>query len=943
MALSLDQLFSNCVLNLLIPDTSLQFPPDSPSDSWLEKAQANSIERKQAFFDEKLQSLLVIRIKNPPDEPAGDPSNPPDILLDLLAHIQVSLEATYISPIPSAVDTPRTSRLLGTPRTGAQGRPTGRLNPHPSILPPSTPNPMPSTGDQDRKYTTAEGTLLVATIWGTSIAEDSTEEFALLWSEKDKSWVAVYRLAITVSFLRLTFNNPLLCLTVSATLREKPIPTHLKHPLARFFASLGKGGPDSPAHPLSAAKRQDDESVVLDGLEEVNLLDGLMAGPTFAKIGSEELNLPSIRLGSVSRQRLFSLPPALVDTPVQPSPSPMTAVRKAHPTLRKSFRKTLQTASGFRVRMRTVFVPYVLLPETEGTVEDLDEEEKERERREAGSEERTVVLCVEIENAGDLGMIAGFMVEKVEVTIGGEGAKATLIGWGEGGFTSEAAKNTFPLRIGPLAQYNLLYAVTFMRSPEEIDGFSFARNPNDTGTSPELQRAVAINVFGKPYLPPSTSKALIPQFDTLSYPTQTFSSRWNCVLDLTAQQAQPMDAFDPHDPSAGYPNIMPEPPSPFPGYSGYSGNSGTPNILSANYTPQYSATAGSRRFTLMPGTNFAGRTVKTHTPSKSFLKPSDAGRDQTSPLNSSPRYSAQIGMPSGPGNAAQYLRSPTTYSAPPPPPMMMTPGQIPPPLPLVLEDDGHPHHGATPNMHHDTPVTPAYPAFPSKSALPPTPISQGPVTSSGHGNVGLSIEIRRERGVAADFAAASQIPQTPLPTVSGAFGEQKMLARLQGASATGENIVVSVGLMPVPHERERDASDAGADEGREVVLGPGKIYPLDIFTLDIFVFNQSLWPRRFEVTCPERRRRKRGGVEAGVYDGGSDAAKKMGYPGVLPLDSRIRIGPLRPSACQSVRMDFLAVSPGVHSIDTLTLTDVESGFSTNLRSVLDVVVHDPNI
>lgn len=58
-------------------------------------------------------------------------------------------------------------------------------------------------------------------------------------------------------------------------------------------------------------------------------------------------------------------------------------------------------------------------------------------------------------------------------------------------------------------------------------------------------------------------------------------------------------------------------------------------------------------------------------------------------------------------------------------------------------------------------------------------------------------------------------------------------------------------------------------------------------------------------------------------------------------------------------MNFVAISPGVHSIDTLTLTDVESGFSTNLRyefyalrvisdsdhsssSVLDVVVHDPN-
>ena len=49
--------------------------------------------------------------------------------------------------------------------------------------------------------------------------------------------------------------------------------------------------------------------------------------------------------------------------------------------------------------------------------------------------------------------------------------------------------------------------------------------------------------------------------------------------------------------------------------------------------------------------------------------------------------------------------------------------------------------------------------------------------------------------------------------------------------------------------------------------------------------------------------------------------------------------PLRPSACQSVRMEFLAVLPGVHSIDTLTLTDTESGFSINLRYVSVLFYH----
>jgi len=81
-----------------------------------------------------------------------------------------------------------------------------------------------------------------------------------------------------VAFLRLTFNNPLLCLTVSATLREKPIPTHPKHPLALYFTSIGGKGFIAPESPNPDQRIQKEESQLLDGLEEVNLLEGLLAG-----------------------------------------------------------------------------------------------------------------------------------------------------------------------------------------------------------------------------------------------------------------------------------------------------------------------------------------------------------------------------------------------------------------------------------------------------------------------------------------------------------------------------------------------------------------------------------------------------------------------------------------------------------------------------------------
>lgn len=69
---------------------------------------------------------------------------------------------------------------------------------------------------------------------------------------------------------------------MSATLREKSIPTTPKHPLARFFSSVGGNkeilSVDSPQESIDEAKVERDSNL-LDGLEEANLLNGLLAGP----------------------------------------------------------------------------------------------------------------------------------------------------------------------------------------------------------------------------------------------------------------------------------------------------------------------------------------------------------------------------------------------------------------------------------------------------------------------------------------------------------------------------------------------------------------------------------------------------------------------------------------------------------------------------------------
>ncbi|KAJ6490309.1 TRAPP trafficking subunit Trs65-domain-containing protein [Mycena vitilis] len=956
---ALEQLFNSAELDVVVPDTSLEYPPATVADDWLSRLKSENLERTQAFFDEQLQALLTVRIDQPPTSNSRDATHPPKDLLLFLSHLQISLEATYISSVPvgpSSPETPRlnTARLSAPPRTASLAKLNARSG-HPPIFPPNTPNPTPSSAETDKRYLKSEGTLLLASIWGQNTSEDSQEGFTLLWSEEEEVWVAVYKLALTVSFLRLAVSDPLLCLTISATLRERPQTlTRPTHPLALFLASVDfmptATAPASPTSPTPFNGIANDDASPseppLNGLPEINLLGGLAAGPSFAP---SALGLPTARLGSVSRLKLFTLQPLAPRTPLPaPSPSPMTAIgRPQHSasgpgpaTLRKSFRKTLRTVSGFRVRMRTVFVPSVLLPlsgsQNTATEEETDEE---RDRLEAGTDERTVVLCVELENSGESGRTVGFEVEKVDVKIGGgddAGARAVLVGWGNDG--ENGSGSIFPMRVGASEQYNLLYAVSFLRSPDEALAMGLIK---DSGAQEMLQRAVTIGIFGRPYLASSSYPSCLPpttptadSSSSASYPTRTFCSKWNCVLDLSSQPHPEPDDDPPLDGDfqLQIPSVLPEPASPFPSAPRVRSDSLVNRIDSSNRDSLVSIPRDSPSPSLSPLT---ATTAKRHTlpggqpivaaralgmktsgtgvgfrASTSMLNPlnsSHRGSPPPLPLRSASYNSNNQYTPPSVSALAAMPRSPTTYGAPP-------------------------RLSVDPDYQSPIPMTPAYPSYPTRSALPPTPPAvmahshtQGTL---GGGAVGRSVEIRRERGTAMGNGSMG-VPPTPGPVVSVGGGGGGFFGVGPSGVRSGEAIVVSVGLVA------SGVHKAGGNLGKAISGGSDgdglhRIYPLDHFTLDVFVFNQSEWTRRFEVTCPDRRRGR-----------ARNPGEKAPSPGIVPLDNRVRIGPLLPAACQSVRMEFLAVTPGVHSVTTLTLTDVESGYSMNLRAVMDIVVHEP--
>jgi hypothetical protein len=164
------------------------------------------------------------------------------------------------------------------------------------------------------------------------------------------------------------------------------------------------------------------------------------------------------------------------------------------------------------------------------------------------------------------------------------------------------------------------------------------------------------------------------------------------------------------------------------------------------------------------------------------------------------------------------------------------------------------------------PTTPAYPAFSKGSPVPATPRGQGPLVTWGAARFpGDAVEVPRSGALARPSSAPS--PLAPVPSVS--------------AVPEHERIVVSVGIHGLAGTRAE------------------RLVPHDQFTLDVFVFNQSAWTRRFEVSFLERRRRgqvhARGqGQENGVAVSAGPTRRGGGgtglCPGIVPLESRVRVG-----------------------------------------------------
>jgi hypothetical protein len=552
--------------------------------------------------------------------------------------------------------------------------------------------------------------------------------------------------------------------------------------------------------------------------------------PTFASATSP-LSLPSTRIGAKIRKQDFALPsdpPPIVDaSATRPSLATCT-------TLRKSFRRTLSVVSGFRVRMRTVFVPYILLHPTEHDA-DLDH------ALAAGQEEHTIMLCVELEHAGEAP--EAFLVETVDVAIGvGGGARVRLLPWCE-----KPSQEIFPLRLDMHEQCNLLFAVELFGSPVP-DKEALPLIASTSTTTGDLQRPVTITVQGRPFsgefLNGDRSGAKLEETDEPVFPTRAFPSRWNCVLDLAPQR--PLAA------SQRESEALPEPPMPFP--------TTVPRLsISMDQRGQQNPVAGFKRFALQ----------SSHVPRSPL---------QTLPQSVPGFLRTGGGGPSDPGQLLKLAYTPpsltaaisgaprTTYAAP------HSPG-IPPPallskmLPMGETDEAFIGSGGRTTP---PPITPAYPAYSKNSSIPATPRPQGPLATWG---------------VARVTGAAVELPRTGTPSRSSPVPPP--LVPFSPVAPQRECIIVSLGLQ----------NNAGAE-----IRG---LVPYDEFALEIFIFNQSTWTRRFEVTFLDRRRRRQGHTEGRGQSYNASTRGKAGGAsgsGIVPLESRVRVGCVARVHCLSGKL-----------------------------------------
>jgi len=141
---------------------------------------------------------------------------------------------------------------------------------------------------------------------------EDRDAFALLWDEASGIWVDIGALwsgarfpathvVLSVAFLRLPVGDPLLCLTASIAVRERPMPiTPARAVLAAMFKEAEVLPEFSPPVRTQSSNNAYESDKFYHGIVEVNLLEGLSSGTASSFLDFIRLNAYSTDLRELS-------------------------------------------------------------------------------------------------------------------------------------------------------------------------------------------------------------------------------------------------------------------------------------------------------------------------------------------------------------------------------------------------------------------------------------------------------------------------------------------------------------------------------------------------------------------------------------------------------------------------------------------------------------------
>jgi hypothetical protein len=138
-------------------------------------------------------------------------------------------------------------------------------------------------------------------------------------------------------------------------------------------------------------------------------------------------------------------------------------------------------------------------------------------------------------------------------------------------------------------------------------------------------------------------------------------------------------------------------------------------------------------------------------------------------------------------------------------------------------------------------------------------------------------------------------------------------------------------------------------------IGPSVAKVGEVVTWTVFAINKSHVQRSLSlVFLPEDHIETQGSRTStlrSVMNADADivtaatSARKQGDAvierGIISLVNDVKIGPMQPNSCAEVEISLLALVPGIHTLDNVTLVDLVTSDGYDCRRIIKVVVEDP--